>query len=116
MPVNLEILLSIVGLVLIFYAMNRITESYFVESLEAIAGRLRLTSDIAGASLMAIGSSAPELFISLLALVKGVEFAESGAVTIVGSALFNILVSIGAHALLGTTVLNLQPACGDRFL
>ena len=113
MPVNLEILLSIVGLVLIFYAMNRITESYFVESLEAIAGRLRLTSDIAGASLMAIGSSAPELSISLLALVKGVEFAELGAGTIVGSALFNILVIIGATALLGTTVLNWQPAVRD---
>ena len=113
MPVYLEIISGILGLVLIFYAMNRITESYFVESLEAIAGRLRLTSDIAGASLMAIGSSAPELFISLLALVKGMEFAELGAGTIVGSALFNILVIIGATALLGTTVLNWQPAVRD---
>lgn len=113
MPVYFDIILSVLGLVLIFYAMNRITESYFVESLEAIAGRLRLTSDIAGASLMAIGSSAPELFISLLALVKGMEFAELGAGTIVGSALFNILVIIGATALLGTTVLNWQPAVRD---
>ena len=115
MPVNLEIILSILGLVLAFYAMSRVTDSYFVESLEAISQRLRLTSDIAGASLMAIGSSAPELFTSLLALIKGMELAELGAGTIVGSALFNILVIIGGTALMGTTVLNWQPAVRDLF-
>lgn len=115
MPVNLEIVLSVLGLVLTFYALNRVTDSYFVESLEAISARLRLTSDIAGASLMAIGSSAPELFTSLLALIKGMEYAELGAGTIVGSALFNILVIIGGTALMGTTVLNWQPAVRDLF-
>lgn len=113
MPVNLDIVLSVFGLVLAFYALNRVTDSYFVESLEAISARLRLTSDIAGASLMAIGSSAPELFTSLLALIKGMEFAELGAGTIVGSALFNILVIIGGTALMGTTVLSWQPAVRD---
>lgn len=113
MPVNVEIILSILGLVLAFYALSRVTDSYFVESLEAISDRLRLTSDIAGASLMAIGSSAPELFTSLLALIKGMELAELGAGTIVGSALFNILVIIGGTALIGTTVLNWQPAVRD---
>jgi len=78
-----------------------------------LSRRMRLTSDIAGAFLMAMGSSAPELFTSLLALVKGVEYAELGAGTIVGSALFNILVIVGGTALLGTAILNWQPAIRD---
>lgn len=113
MPIFLEIFLSIIVLVLTFYALNRVTDSYFVESLEVLATRMRLTSDIAGATLMAIGSSAPELFTSLLALVKGMHHAELGAGTIVGSALFNILVIIGGTALVGTAALNWQPAVRD---
>lgn len=107
------IILSVFGLILTFYAMHRVTDSYFVESLEQISTRMRMTSDIAGASLMAIGSSAPELFTSLLALLKGVEYAELGAGTIIGSALFNVLVIIGGTALIGTAVLNWQPAVRD---
>ena len=37
MPVNVEIILSVLGLVLAFYALSRVTDSYFVESLEAIS-------------------------------------------------------------------------------
>ncbi len=107
------IILSALALVLTFYALHRVTDSYFVRSLELLSNRLRMTSDIAGASLMAMGSSAPELFTSLLALVKGLELAELGAGTIVGSALFNVLVIVGATALLGTAVLNWQPAVRD---
>lgn len=113
MPDLAPIALSAVALVLAFYGLHRVTDSYFVQSLEHISSRLRITSDIAGASLMAMGSSAPELFTSLLALVKGMELAELGAGTIVGSALFNILVIVGGTALIGTAALNWQPAVRD---
>lgn len=107
------ILLSALVLGLTFYALHRVTDSYFVQSLELLSSRLNMTSDIAGASLMAMGSSAPELFTSLFALIKTLDLAELGAGTIVGSALFNILVIVGGVALLGTAVLNWQPAVRD---
>lgn len=113
MSAGLSIILSVVVLGVAFYGMHRVTDSYFIQSLELLSNRLRLTSDIAGASLMAMGSSAPELFTSLLALIKGLELAELGAGTIIGSALFNILVIIGGTAFIGTAALTWQPAVRD---
>ncbi|XP_067374833.1 sodium/potassium/calcium exchanger 3 isoform X2 [Channa argus] len=54
---------------------------------------LHLSQDVAGATFMAAGSSAPELFTSLIGvfITKG----DVGVGTIVGSAVFNILVIIG---------------------
>lgn len=104
---------SVVVLALTFYALHRVTDSYFVQSLEILSTRLRMTSDVAGASLMAMGSSAPELFTSLLALIKGMELADLGAGTIVGSAIFNILVIVGASAVVAPSVLTWQPAVRD---
>lgn len=68
-------------------------------ALDVIIDRLKLNSDVAGATFMAVGSSAPELFTSLFAVLKPGEHANVGAGTIVGSAIFNILVIIGASAL-----------------
>lgn len=113
MDTALVITLTIVSLIYAFYGLHRVTDSYFVESLEILSSRLRMTSDIAGASLMAMGSSAPELFTSFLALVKGMELADLGAGTIVGSAIFNVLVIVGASAMVGTAILNWQPAVRD---
>ena len=113
MSLPLTIFLTTIALGLTFYALNRVTDEYFVQSLEILSTRMRMTSDIAGASLMAMGSSAPELFTSLLALVKGMDLADLGAGTIVGSAIFNVLVIVGASALFGTAILNWQPAVRD---
>ncbi|MEE8555661.1 MAG: calcium/sodium antiporter [bacterium] len=113
MSVFLTILISAIALLITFYALHRVTDIYFVESLEVISHRLRMTSDIAGATLMAMGSSAPELFTSLLALVKGIEHANLGAGTIVGSAIFNILVIVGASVMMRPTVLTWQPVVRD---
>ena len=56
-----------------------------------------ISDDVAGATLMAAGGSAPELFTSLI----GVFFAKSsvGFGTIIGSAVFNVLFVIGASFL-----------------
>ncbi|MCW5210931.1 hypothetical protein VU03_04310, partial [Desulfobulbus sp. N3] len=58
---------------------------------------LDLPHNVAGASLMAMGSSAPELAIALTSLFQGSgEHSDVGVGTIVGSAVFNILVITGA--------------------
>ncbi|KAA3664761.1 MAG: hypothetical protein DWQ04_04060 [Chloroflexi bacterium] len=103
----------ILELILTFYLLAQVVEVYFVETLEIISKRLKLSSDIAGATFMAVGSSAPELFISILALFRVQEQQAMGAGTIVGSAIFNILVIIGASALVKRAVLTWQPVIRD---
>ncbi|MDQ7024399.1 MAG: calcium/sodium antiporter [Anaerolineae bacterium] len=88
-------------IVIAVYILAVITDHFFVPSLDEVAKRLDMPSDVAGASLMAVGSSAPELFIALTA-VFAADAAHSsvGIGTIVGSAVFNILVITGASAVI----------------
>ena len=77
-----------------------ITDEFFIVSLDQIAHRLKLPHNVAGASLMAMGSSAPELAIALLALFTASgAHSDVGIATIVGSAVFNILVITGVSAI-----------------
>ena len=62
---------------------------------------------------MAVGSSAPELFVAIIALVKPGDHGEIGIGTIVGSAVFNILGIIGAVAVVRRSVLAWQPVLRD---
>jgi len=96
-----------------FYLLARVCEEYFVDALDKIAKRLNLSDDAAGATLMAVGSSAPELFIAIIALIKPGNHAAIGMATIVGSALFNILVIIGVAAIVRKAVLAWQPVIRD---
>nr|XP_023659415.1 sodium/potassium/calcium exchanger 3-like isoform X2 [Paramormyrops kingsleyae] len=86
-------LLHVFCAVYMFYALAIICDEYFVPSLEKISENLQLSQDVAGATFMAAGSSAPELFTSLIGvfITKG----DVGVGTIIGSAVFNILVIIG---------------------
>ena len=81
------------------YLLALVTAGFFIVSLDTLSRRLRLPSDVAGATLMAVGSSAPELAIALIALYRPGDYAEIGVGTIVGSALFNVLVITGASAI-----------------
>ena len=107
------IIFQILLLIFCFYLLAHLTEQYFVPSLEILSQKLNLSSDVAGASLMAVGSSAPELFISLAALARGLEHADLGSGTIVGSALFNILVIVGLSAMVKSATLTWQPVIRD---
>lgn len=82
------------------YLLSIITDEFFIESLDQISRKWNLPSNVAGASLMAMGSSAPELAIALFALFLGQgEHSDVGIGTIVGSAVFNILVITGVSAI-----------------
>uniref|UniRef100_A0A674D8S6 Sodium/calcium exchanger membrane region domain-containing protein n=2 Tax=Salmo trutta TaxID=8032 RepID=A0A674D8S6_SALTR len=86
-------LLHVVCAVYMFYALAIVCDVCFVPSLEKISENLQLSEDVARAKFMAAGSSAPELFTSLIGvfITKG----DLGVGTIVGSAVFNILFIIG---------------------
>ena len=91
---------SFIVMILVIYLLAIITDEFFIESLDEIAKLWKLPNNVAGASLMAMGSSMPELSIALIALVRsGGEYSDIGIGTIVGSAVFNILIITGASAL-----------------
>ncbi|KAF7228309.1 sodium/potassium/calcium exchanger 3 [Nothobranchius furzeri] len=87
------VLFHILFAIYMFHALAIVCDVYFVPSLEKVSENLNLSQDVAGATFMAAGSSAPELFTSLIGvfITKG----DVGVGTIVGSAVFNILVIIG---------------------
>jgi len=111
----ISVLIFILIVSLSFILLARITNEYFVPSLDIIAKKLKMSSDMAGATLMAIGSSAPELAIAIFAVLRPGEHSEIGIGTIVGSAIFNILVIIGAVAVIKKTLINWQPIARDLF-
>ncbi len=102
-----------IALLLSFYLLNEVTDSFFIPSLDQIGARLKMSDDASGATLMAAGSSAPELFISIIALIYGGDNFEIGVGTIVGSALFNLLVIIGAVAFVKNSKVAWQPMLRD---
>jgi len=108
-----DIILSSFGLLASFYFLHFITEFYFIPSLDELAKKLRMSSDMAGATLMAAGSSAPELAVMLFAIfIKG-DHEAIGIGTIVGSALFNLLVIVGVVMILGKSKMVWQPLLRD---
>jgi sodium/potassium/calcium exchanger 4 len=79
-----------------FLGIAIVCDDFFVASLEQICEVLQLSDDVAGATFMAAGSSAPELASSAMSLINPDAGSEIGVGTIVGSAIFNILIIIGA--------------------
>lgn len=107
------IALYIIVLLLCFILLARVVDLFFISSLDRISKDLRLSSDAAGATLMAVGSSAPELFVALFAVLKPGGHQVIGIGSIVGSAIFNLLVIIGAAALVRNAKLTWQPIVRD---
>jgi K+-dependent Na+/Ca+ exchanger-like protein len=95
----LSILISLASIAIAIYLLALLTDGYFIVSLDQVSRRMQLSNDVAGATLMAMGSSAPELAIALIALLRPGGHSDVGIGTIVGSALFNILVITGASAI-----------------
>mmetsp|Transcript_93231 Transcript_93231/g.266526 ORF Transcript_93231/g.266526 Transcript_93231/m.266526 type:complete len:540 (+) Transcript_93231:370-1989(+) len=87
------LMLKIGGIIFIFVGIAIVCDEYFQPALEAISEALDLSADVAGATFLAAGSSAPELFTSLSDAFS-VCPASMGIGTIVGSAMFNILVIV----------------------
>ncbi|KAG7463051.1 hypothetical protein MATL_G00191250 [Megalops atlanticus] len=98
--------LHVLCAVYMFYALALVCDDYFVPSLEKICERLHLSEDVAGATFMAAGSSAPELFTSVIGVF--VTKGDVGVGTIVGSAVFNILCIIGVCGLFAGQAVRLS--------
>lgn len=88
----LDTFLLIAGLALILLGANGLTDGA-----AAVAKRFRISDLVIGLTIVAFGTSAPELVISVLSALNG--SAEMAIGNVVGSNIFNALMIIGCTAL-----------------
>lgn len=76
------VILHLIGLIYMFIALAIVCDEFFVPTLDVITEKLAISDDVAGATFMAAGGSAPEFFTSVI----GVFIAQDnvGIGTIVG--------------------------------
>ncbi|KAM7015800.1 sodium/potassium/calcium exchanger 1-like isoform 1-T1 [Tautogolabrus adspersus] len=99
------VVLHVLGMIYMFAALAIVCDEFFVPALEVITNTLDISDDVAGATFMAAGGSAPELFTSLIGVF--ISHSNVGIGTIVGSAVFNILFVIGMCAIFSREMLHL---------
>uniref|UniRef100_A0A3Q3L4T1 Solute carrier family 24 member 2 n=1 Tax=Mastacembelus armatus TaxID=205130 RepID=A0A3Q3L4T1_9TELE len=97
--------LHMFGMIYMFIALAIVCDEFFVPALTVITEKLTISDDVAGATFMAAGGSAPELFTSIIGVF--ISHSNVGIGTIVGSAVFNILFVIGMCAIFSKEILNL---------
>merc|ERR1719183_1224857 len=97
--------LLIWGIFYMFWGLAIVCDDYFVTSLDLISEKLKLSPDVAGATFMAAGSSAPELFTAVVTVL--ITGGSEGLGAIVGSAVFNIMVICGVTAKFAGQVLKI---------
>ena len=108
-----HVTMYIIVTVYMFLGLAIVCDDFFTPALEKISEKLSLSPDVAGATFLAAGSSAPEFFTSL-----GDTFSTGNSVgvgTIVGSAMFNILVivAMAAAAAKGELKIDWRPVVRD---
>lgn len=88
----LDIIYIIVGIALVLWGADRMTDGAV-----SIARRLRIPQIVIGLTIVALGTSMPELCISLISALKGTSDLAVG--NVVGSNIFNTLLIVGVAAL-----------------
>ena len=88
----IEIVLVIVGVALIVAGAN-----FMTDGASAIAKRLHIPQIIIGLTIVAFGTSAPELVVSVIGSIEGSGGIAVG--NVIGSNIFNVLCVLGACAL-----------------
>lgn len=93
----MEILKALIILVIGFALLVKGAD-FFVDGAASIAKQLRIPSLVIGLTIVAFGTSAPELAVSMSAALKGSNDIAIG--NVVGSNLFNLLVVVGISAVI----------------
>lgn len=88
----LNALWIVVGVVLVLWGADRLTEGAV-----AVAERLRVPQIVIGLTIVALGTSMPELCVSVVSALKGIPDLAVG--NVVGSNIFNALLIVGVAAL-----------------
>ena len=94
----INILLIVVGVVLVLWGADRLTEGA-----SGLARRMNVPEIVIGLTIVAAGTSAPELFVSLVSALKGTPDMAVG--NVVGSNIFNALLIVGCAAMVAPMVI-----------
>lgn len=95
----LDILLIVIGVVLVIWGADRMTDGAV-----SIAQRLKIPKIVIGLTIVAMGTSAPEFFVSLMSALKGTPDLAVG--NVVGSNIFNTLLIVGVAAMVAPIVIS----------
>ncbi len=87
-----DIVLIIAGVAMVLYGADRLTEGA-----SALARRMNVSEIIIGLTIVAAGTSAPELFVSLVSALKGTPDMAIG--NVVGSNTMNAMLIVGCAAM-----------------
>ena len=91
-------------LIIVGFAILMKGADFFVDSASKIAKRFGIPKIIIGLTIVSIGTSAPELAVSISSALKG--SADIAAGNVIGSNIFNLLVVIGVAALIKPIKIN----------
>lgn len=101
-----NVIMIVVGFVLLVWGADR-----FVEGASTLAKKLGIPSVIIGLTVVAFGTSAPELAVSVIAGLQGANEIAIG--NVLGSNIFNLLVVIGSSAIVAPLVIDKELLNGD---
>ncbi len=89
----------IIGVALVLWGADRLTDAA-----SNLARRMRIPEIIIGLTIVAAGTSAPELFVSLMSALKGT--ADLAVGNVVGSNIFNSMLIVGCSAAVAPMVIS----------
>ena len=95
----LDIVLIVIGIALVLTGADRLTEGA-----SALARRMNVPEIIIGLTIVAAGTSAPELFVSLVSALKGTPDMAVG--NVVGSNTMNAMLIVGCAAMVAPMVIS----------
>ena len=105
----MEYILLVVGFVLLVKGAD-----FFVEGSSSVAKLLRVPSVIIGLTIVAFGTSAPELAVSISASIAGSNDIAVG--NVIGSNIFNLLMVVGICGLILPMKIDKSILYGDFLL
>ena len=94
-----DILLIIAGVAMVLYGADRLTEGA-----SALARRMNVPEIIIGLTIVAAGTSAPELFVSMVSALKGTPDMAIG--NVVGSNTMNAMLIVGCAAMVAPMTIS----------
>lgn len=95
----LDIVLIVIGVAMVLTGADRLTEGA-----SALARRMNVPEIIIGLTIVAAGTSAPELFVSLVSALKGTPDMAVG--NVVGSNTMNAMLIVGCAAMVAPMVIS----------
>ena len=102
----LNIIYIIIGVALVIWGADRMTDGA-----ASLARRMHISEMVIGLTIVAAGTSAPELFVSLMSALKGTPDMAVG--NVIGSNIFNTMLIVGCAAMVAPMTISVATVRKD---